>query len=219
MALRDLTNMKSFYFFIIILSFLNSLSYSQTKLLQSENKLEFLTLNKDTITISASNNYYTRFYFNNNLIYDDTISSYILASNLNRVIEGKKGIALFLVIDGRPNFNKILGFQIAQTKAILKSNACFFGEGGRKDGPAPFTDMNGNGYLDYGGFDITEVPPSYPDSIYYNPGDFYEIRDGEIIYDKKLTKEMDIKENGIYLDKPLDKDGFCCVVIPNPKKK
>jgi hypothetical protein len=30
---------------------------------------------------------------------------------------------------------------------------------------------------------------------------------------------MDIKVNGIYLSKPLDKDGYCCIIIKKPQKQ
>jgi hypothetical protein len=157
-------------------------------------------------------------FYNNDRIYSDTLNTYILKSSLNRVIEGKRGIALFLLVNCAPSFDRIYGFDISPHKAELKSTACFFDKESRNDGPAPFTDMDNDGYPEYGGFDITEVPSSYPDSIYYNPSSFFEIKDGRIYADTSLIKRMDIKENGIYLKHPSDSAGLCCITIKNPKR-
>jgi hypothetical protein len=54
--------------------------------------------------------------------------------------------------------------------------------------------------------------------MYYIPSYYYEIRDGKIQYDPTLTKNMDIRENGIYLQDQLDSSGNCCKVIPKPAK-
>ena len=47
---------------------------------------------------------------------------------------------------------------------------------------------------------------------------FIKIKNGSVTFDQALTEKMDIIENGIYINKPLDKDGFCCIVVPRPKK-
>lgn len=90
------------------------------------------------------------------------------------------------------------------------------------DGPGgktkPFTDIDGDGFLEYGGFDLSEMHP-HQDSMYYNPSKFYEIKKGRLLFDSLLTKKEDIKENGIYLAQPLDKYGNCCQVIKRPKYK
>ncbi|PWS31557.1 hypothetical protein DF947_13280 [Pedobacter paludis] len=83
-------------------------------------------------------------------------------------------------------------------------------------GPAPFTDIDNDGFLEYGGFDVNEVPQS-PDSIYYNPSEFYEIKFGKIMFDSALTKRMDIKINGMHLSSFLDKSGNCCIILKKPK--
>jgi len=85
-------------------------------------------------------------------------------------------------------------------------------------GPAPFTDLDGDGKIQLRGFDLTEWYDS-KDSMYYNPSRYYEIDNGTIKFDSSLARKMDIKVNGIYLAKPLDKDGYCCVVVKKPKKK
>ncbi|HVX48835.1 MAG TPA: hypothetical protein VHB48_01710, partial [Chitinophagaceae bacterium] len=72
--------------------------------------------------------------------------------------------------------------------------------------------------IEFGGFDITEVCES-KDSMYYNPSNYYEINNGAITRDSSLTKKMDIKVNGIYLPKPLDENGFCCIIIKKPPSR
>lgn len=181
--------------------------------------LQFVTKTKDKISVKEEP-YFLSIYYNDKLIYKDTLNYSLVINNINRIIEGDgSSVSLFLLIDGSPNFNRIVGYEIKNNSAILKSDACFYGDGGRKDGPAPFTDIDNDGFIEYGGFDITEVPYSYPDSIYYNPGEFFEIRNGNIFFDTILTKMMNIKENGIFLEHYLDQEGNCCIIIPNPYKK
>jgi hypothetical protein len=79
---------------------------------------------------------------------------------------------------------------------------------------------NGDGYLEFGGRDITERYPN-PDSMYYIPSAYYKIRDGKIRPDNSLTRRKDIELNGLYLptNQQPDKNGNCCKVIPKPRKK
>jgi len=70
------------------------------------------------------------------------------------------------------------------------------------------------------------------DIIYFNQRPISKTIEG-IVYSSKynrlieqhssilliLTKKMDIKVNGIYLKKPLDKEGNCCIVIKKTTKK
>ena len=187
--------------------------------IQDNQSIKFVTSSNNQIVVEFLADEHAAIYYNGKLIYNDTTHDFIFPNPINRFIEGKKGVSLFLLADGSPNFDRIVGYQITKNKATLKAESCFYGENGRKDGPAPFTDMDRDGYLEFGGFDITEVPPSYPDSVYCNPSEFYEIRDGVIFFDKELTIKKDIEKNGLYIKHPLDMDRFCCVVIPNPKLK
>ncbi len=208
--------LKWTYLLIVIVGFLSCAKHQSFR---NKNGLQFVTIENDLINVHEIGGKYSGIFFNGKLIYQDSTHDFIYLNKSNRIIEGKKGISLFLYSGEAPDFDKIIGFQVTKNKAILKAEACFYGEGGRKDGPAPFTDIDGDGLLEFGGVDITEVPPSYPDSIYYNPSEFYEIKEGEIRFDKELTIKKDIEENGLYIEHPLDKEGFCCVVIPNPKIK
>lgn len=139
--------------------------------------------------------------------YDDDI---LYDSKSNRVIEDHGSIFLFLAIGGGPNLDRLNAFQITSSKAILVADAIL----------SPIKDYDGDGYLEFGGRDLTEMYPN-PDSMYYIPTEYYEIRDGEINLDKELTRSKDIAINGRYLprSKRDDSDGFCCVVIPTPGKK
>jgi hypothetical protein len=85
---------------------------------------------------------------------------------------------------------------------------------------SPIKDYDNDGFLEFGGRDLTEHHPS-PDSMYYVPSDYYEIRNGKVSLDNSLIRTEDIKANGLYLspNKRLDKRGFCCKVIPKPRNK
>jgi hypothetical protein len=217
-SLTNIYIMKKIKIVIGLLYIIVFSSCNKPQSYQDSQTIQFVTMQNDIITIKKNGDYHYDFYLNKKLIFTDTNHVYIHPDSLNRIIEGGKGISLFLLIDDSPNFDKILGYQITKDKVLLKAEVCYSGKGGRKDGPAPFTDMDGDGYIEFGGSDIKEVPTSYPDSIYYNPSEFYEIRNGEIFYDKAFTMKMDIAENGLYIEHPLDKKGFCCVVVPNPQK-
>ncbi|WP_157473861.1 hypothetical protein [Flavihumibacter petaseus] len=78
--------------------------------------------------------------------------------------------------------------------------------------------MDKDGKLEFGGFELTEMHPSR-DSMYYEPSKYYEIANGTIYFDSALTRAMDRKRNGVYLAKPLDIDGNCCIAIRKPAKK
>ena len=145
------------------------------------------------------------------------IEGIVYDSKYNRLIEQNGSILLFLEIDNRPNYNNLAAFSLTKQKAT-ELVECVYNDKSQGVGPAPFTDIDKDGKLEFGGFDLTEYYDS-KDSMYYNPSQFYEISNGKITFDSSLTKAMDIKVNGIYLSKPLDKDGNCCVVIKKPTKK
>ncbi|TDX01635.1 hypothetical protein [Dinghuibacter silviterrae] len=76
--------------------------------------------------------------------------------------------------------------------------------------------LDRNGRLVFGGFHLTEVPPSYPDSIYYNGSEFYAIVGDTVVRDTAVERLEDIKENGVYLSHIA---GGKDTVLPNPRRK
>jgi hypothetical protein len=138
-------------------------------------------------------------------------------SKYNRLIEQSSKILLFLEIDGSPNYNTIKAFGLTKQKANEIAEVVY-NDKTQGIGPAPFTDMDEDGKIEFGGFDLTEWYNS-KDSMYYNPSQYYEISNGRVKFDSLLTRKMDIKVNGVYLSKPLDKEGNCCVVIKKPKRR
>jgi hypothetical protein len=127
----------------------------------------------------------------------------------NKTIEDHGSVLLFLVLDDRPNLEKLGTFMIKPGKAILVAKSI----------RSPIKDYDNDGFLEFGGSDLTEGYPN-PDSMYYIPTSYYEIRNGKVHPDKSLTRNKDVEINGIYLPpkNQLDKDGFCCKVIPKPPK-
>lgn len=129
-------------------------------------------------------------------------------SKRNRVIEDGGSVFLFLEIAGSPNDDRFNVYKITATRAELVADVV----------SSDVDDMDGDGYLEFGGSDLNEVPPSR-DSMYYLGSDYYEIRNGQVIYDSAYTKKVEIDDNGVYLSNPLDKNGNCCVEILKPGKK
>ncbi|QEC79290.1 hypothetical protein [Mucilaginibacter ginsenosidivorax] len=131
-------------------------------------------------------------------------------SKSNRLIEDHGSVFLFIAMAGNPNIDRLNAFLINSTKATLLVDAIL----------SPIKDHDGDGYLEFGGRDLTEVYGN-PDSMYYIPSAYYEIREGKIYPDNTLTRNKDIKTNGLYLppNKQLDKDGYCCKVVPVPRRK
>lgn len=128
----------------------------------------------------------------------------------NRLIEDHNKTFLFLAMDGSPSALRLNVFLITSKKATMVADAIL----------TPIKDYDRDGYLEFGGAEFTEAHP-HPDSMYYVPNAYYEIRKGEIIPERALTISQDIKINGIYLtpSKQPHKDGSCCRVILKPKRK
>lgn len=131
-------------------------------------------------------------------------------SRLNRIIEDHGAVFLFLAMDGRPNLDRYNVYKITPLSAKLVADAIL----------SPIKDYDNDGYLEFGGRDLTEGYGS-PDSMYYIPTAYYEVRNGTIHQDVKLTIQKDKEINGLYLPpaKQLDVDGNCCVVIADPAHK
>ncbi len=155
-------------------------------------------------------------YYNNQPI-SKKIEGIIYSSQYNRLIEQKGIVFLFIEIDNTPNYNNLSAYKLTKDKAN-KIVECVYNDNTHGIGQSPFTDMDEDGKIEFGGFDITEEYES-KDSMYYNPSIYYELNNGIISFDSLLAKKMDVRVNGIYLSKPLNKNKGCCVVIKKPEKK
>lgn len=155
-------------------------------------------------------------HYNKTLI-SSKIEGIVYTSKYNRIIEQNSKTLLFLELDDAPNYNELIVFQLTKQKAI-KLVECVYNDKSQGIGPPPFTDIDHDGKLEFGGFGLTEYYDS-KDSAYYNPSEYYKINNGEIKFDSVLTKKMDIEINGCYLKNHLDKEGNCCVIIKKQKNK
>jgi hypothetical protein len=75
-------------------------------------------------------------------------------SKSNRLIEDHGSIFLFIAMDGNPNLDRLNVFLITPTKARLVADAIL----------SPIKDYDSDGYLEFGGRDLTEMYPN-PDSM------------------------------------------------------
>ena len=187
--------LKSFLFLILILCF---------KLLSAQT-ISFKTKNGQRITVVKG-----VIALNNNPIYKYQEDAIIYKSKYNRLIEDSTTLLLFLTISGSPNKDRMEGFKILPHQAIKLVDAI----------ASTINDLDDDGFLEFGGADLTEVYPN-KDSMYYVPTAFYEIKNGKILPDIALTIDKDIELNGIYLSSwyQLNKDGNCCIVIAKPRKQ
>ncbi len=168
----------------------------------------------DSITIGYLKNGKTckgeAIYFNDKLIFCDTINEFVYGSKYNRVINSSSNVLLFIESVGLPNYNHILGYQIEKDKANIVAD-CVYNDKEQGNRVPPFTDIDKDGFLEFGGIDLTEQHAS-PDSMYYVPSEYYEIKNGKVKFDSVLTIKTDIKINGIYLEKANGK------AIPKPRR-
>jgi hypothetical protein len=180
-----------------------------------------LALNKlDTITVKRvyyNKNlayYHEAFFLNGEKIYVDTSHVFIYESNYNRVFKNKGHTFLFLATDDKPNSNAVSAYELVD-RTLNFVTFCTMDESIK----ATFLkDIDNDGNAEFGGFGLTEQYTN-ADSMYYNPSAYYEIKNGKILFDTKLVKKEDKKENGVYLKNPLDKDGYCCVIVKIPTNK
>jgi hypothetical protein len=188
---------------LVLLIFIASLSGFR---LPVKNIISFKTSTGRTIKVFKG-----QIFYDNRVIfkreYDDDI---LYESKSNHLMEDHGAIILFIAINGSPNLDRLNAFLITPTKATLVADAIL----------SPIKDYDGDGYLEFGGRDLTEMYPNR-DSMYYIPTAYYEIREGKIKPDNTLTRSEDIKINGLYLppSKQLDKDGNCCKVVPTPGRR
>lgn len=133
----------------------------------------------------------------------------IYDSKRNQLIEDAGSALLFLEMGGSPNLDRLYAFEIHDAKVELLANTI----------SSDVKDLDADGYLEFGGCDLTEKHPS-EDSMYYIPFDYYEIKKGRILYDSAYSRKIDIQVNGVFLANPQDPtDGGCCKVIVKPGLK
>ena len=179
---------------------------------QQKEKVTLKTNSGDVVSITNDKIYY------NSKPISEPITDMIYKSKYNRIIEDGNSMFLFIEVDDRPNFNMLQVYNLTKQKATKILETVYNDSSqGSKDDPISLTDIDKDGYIEFGGFGINEGYDN-KDSMYYNPSKFYEIKNGKISFDSALTKRMDIKENGIYLKVPLDKNGNCCIVVRKPKR-
>jgi len=175
-------------------------------------KAQTVHLHKDKIVITTKKGQSIlvtegEIYLNKKLIYKYEEDPIIYESKYNTLIEDNSTLLLFLTVSGSPNKDRIEAFRLTATKAVNLVDAI----------ASKITDLDHDGYLEFGGADLTEVHP-HKDSMYYIPTAYYEIKKGAIHLDAALTKRKDIELNGIYLKQQLDKNGNCCKVIKKPRR-
>ena len=173
---------------------------------QPSEVLTFKTSAKHVVRVNKG-----KVYFDKRLIKTIPYASDIIyESKSNRLIEDHGKIFLFIATMGNPNKDRLYVYLITPTGARQVADAIL----------SPIKDYDGDGYLEFGGSDLTEMYPN-TDSMYYIPSAYYQLKDGKITPDNSLTRNIDIKVNGVYIPykKQLDKDGSCCVVILKPGKK
>ena len=137
---------------------------------------------------------------------DDAI---IYDSKRNQLMEDAGSALLFLEMAGSPNLDRLYAFAIHDAKVELLADAI----------SSDIKDLDGDGYLEFGGCDLTEKHPS-EDSMYYIPFNYHEIRKGRIFYDSAYSRKIDIRVNGVFLANPQDPAAVgCCKVIAKPGLK
>jgi hypothetical protein len=149
-------------------------------------------------------------FYDNRVVFKFKYDDIIYESKSHRILEDHGAVFLFIAFEGSPNLDRLNKFLITSATATLVADAVI----------SPIMDYDNDGYLEFGGRDLTEHHLS-PDSMYYVPSKYYEIRNGKVLLDNSLTRTEDIKVNGLYLpsNKQVDKHGYCCKVIPKPGKK
>jgi hypothetical protein len=170
-----------------------------------------ITIKRDYYNSQNYSYYRQTFFLNGEKVFTDTGNYLVDSSKYSRIIAEKGNFLLFMECDGSPNLDYLSAYSIdiKNKKMTYLSSSVF--DGNPKSRRKPFTDIDGDGFIEYGGFDLTEVHPN-PDSMYYHPSSFYEIRNGKLYFDSLLTKREDIKANGIYMKNSIN------ATIKKPKK-
>lgn len=193
---NHLTLIRIFFSISVILPF-SGIAQQKSSILNFHTSKDWkVTVENRTIRINGKELYRFK---------DDII---IYESKRNRLIEDGGAVFLFLEINGSPNLDRLYAFHLAENKVELLADAI----------SSDLKDLDHDSFLEFGGSNLTEEHPSR-DSMYYIPFDYYEIREGRVIYDSLYSKAVAKVENGVYLPYPLDEHGFCCKVIRKPGKK
>lgn len=169
---------------------------------KSGNELHFTSSQQQMITV-----YKGTVFVNGNkaFIFPKDIINY--KSRRNRLVENGGTVFLFLEVDGSPNKNRLIVFNIDHSLADSILNTI----------SSDVKDWDHDGNLEFGGSDLAKTHP-VPDSMYYTPARFYEIKKGKITLDTELTEKTEKKLNGSYLPEPFDNNGNP-KVIPRSKKR
>lgn len=170
---------------------------------KSANELHFTSSQRQLITV-----YKGTIFVNGNKAFLFPQDNINYKSRRNRLVENGKAVFLFLEVNGSPQKNRLYAFHIDHSLADSVADAV----------SSDVKDWDHDGNLEFGGSDLPQQYPS-PDSMYYVPSKFYEIKKGKITFDAELTEKTDKKVNGVYLADPLDSKGNCCKVIPKGKKR
>jgi len=166
------------------------------------NELHFTSSQQQKITV-----YKGTIFVNGNkaFIFPEDIINY--KSRRNRLIEDGRSVFLFLEVNRNPDKNRLMVFNIDHSLADSILNTI----------SSDVKDWDHDGNLEFGGSDLAKVHAA-PDSLYYTPAKFYEIKKGKITLDTELTEKTEKKLNGVYLPEPLDNNGNP-KVIPKSKKR
>lgn len=159
--------------------------------------------------------------FDTNEIYLREEHTYKIDSKYNQLIQVSGNLYLILEIKGSPKWDRIVVYKIQPDTAFVVAETVY-NDKHQNSGHdfESFTDIDKDGYIEFGGFDVHAVPLNSVDYQFYHPSTFYQIANGQIEFDSALTEKMDILENGLYMKHPYeDKEGYHPVTIPKPKYK
>jgi hypothetical protein len=121
-------------------------------------------------------------------------------SKRTRIVENEGCVFLLVETDGSPNRNNMQVFEVSENGLIYLVEAI----------SSDLKDLDGDGFLEFGGNDLYEVPP-YRDSMFYESTAYYEVSHGMIRLDTDLTRKEDSLLNGEYISHP---DYEKCYVKP-----
>src|ERR1043166_6589769 len=130
---------------ITLLLLTSLLLYTSLSAFSQKNKLVFHSKTIGEIRVENDS-----IFINNKKLYHFEEPSIGYSGKLNRRIEDKYTVFLFLVIGGSPNKNRLYGFKITNNKIYSVVDAI----------ASEIKDFDHDEYLEFGGSDLTEVHPS-----------------------------------------------------------
>ena len=107
----------------------------------------------------------------------------------NKLIEENGKLILFMESNDGPGLDHIVTFYVTPDTLKQITDDVFNPQNW-------ITCADGN--IEFGGFDINEVPACGWYYQYYRPSKYYEIVKGQIKFDSAFTRQMDIAHNGFY---------------------